>query len=348
MTIPEISLIAENVPDTKKTDTFDRSLDMTDSSYLKAVANAFSKQGIRYRHFSTPDSFAHFMPSDTLVFSLWSGAKNPNRLLFVPNICEMHNIPYFGPDAISRSMCVNKFVAKHIAKRHGFFCPNSVLIYSSEDIDSTIALRPPVIVKPAAEGSRVGIRPSSVSHDQNALHRNIRELFAANFSPVLLEEFVPGSEAVIYVLGTRASQIHTSHISYPEEDPSRFTHQPNLPTLVSEGETITTEPLPSTCAEKVQSAALSLFQSFSKMHLLGINGRVDSLGNFWFVEMNGFPSVKPGTASEKLFTRRGFDYSQAMKALVLLALSEDQPLEPDEQEMLDDLFERPEDRSKED
>jgi D-alanine-D-alanine ligase-like ATP-grasp enzyme len=64
-----------------------------------------------------------------------------------------------------------------------------------------MALRFPVIVKPALEGSSKGISSDSIVLDEAGLRRQASEVASRYRQPVLCEEYVNGREITVGLLG---------------------------------------------------------------------------------------------------------------------------------------------------
>lgn len=113
----------------------------------------------------------------------------------VQGLLDLLGIPYTHSGVLASALAMDKPMAKRIFAAAGLRCP--------EGVDTTLAavlrdppLAPPFVVKPAAEGSSIGVaivrgsglRPLRERNDQNPDQR------------VLVERFVPGRELTCGVL----------------------------------------------------------------------------------------------------------------------------------------------------
>jgi D-alanine-D-alanine ligase len=137
-----------------------------------------------------------------LVFNIAEGAGGRSREAHVPAVCELLGIPYTHSDPLTLAATLDKSVAKAVVAAAGINTPAHMVI---EHVDETVDLWFPVIAKPLAEGTRMGLRPSSRVQDAAALRSEAARLLADYEQPVLVEEFCPGAELTVGVFGTGAS-----------------------------------------------------------------------------------------------------------------------------------------------
>jgi UDP-N-acetylmuramate--L-alanine ligase len=114
----------------------------------------------------------------------------------IQGLLELLHIPYTGSGIQSSALAMNKEITKTILNGHGLKVPHGVLL---ETRDQTCPMRPPVVVKPNAQGSTVGL---SFVESQEELGAAIEKAFAYDKS-VLVEEWVRGMEISVPVLGDR-------------------------------------------------------------------------------------------------------------------------------------------------
>jgi D-alanine-D-alanine ligase len=136
-----------------------------------------------------------------LVFNLSEGQHGRGREAHVPALCELWGVPFTGSDAATMATALDKNLAKHVVAGHGVPTPRAGLFTGDEPTGAYAAFAFPVIAKPNAEGSSKGVLPRCVVDDPEALRPLVRELYARYRQPVLVEEFLPGREFTVGVLG---------------------------------------------------------------------------------------------------------------------------------------------------
>jgi len=126
----------------------------------------------------------------------------------VQELLEILDIPYTGPGVFSSQLGFNKALSKEILKRQGI--PTPPFFVLSEDTFQEMGavhalsvaaekLGFPLVVKPVAQGSALGVR---VVHEEDDLPEAVR--FALHYdSRVLLEKYVRGTEVAASILGNR-------------------------------------------------------------------------------------------------------------------------------------------------
>lgn len=118
----------------------------------------------------------------------------------VQGLCELLELPYVGSGVLASALAIDKVMSKHIFAYHGLSTPDYLVFKRGEPVDVeevTAALGPKTVVKPANEGSSVGM---SIVHEPGELEAALEKAFAHDRS-VLVERFVPGVEVTVGVIG---------------------------------------------------------------------------------------------------------------------------------------------------
>ena len=135
-----------------------------------------------------------------IVFNFAEGLIGVNRESHMPAILEMLQIPYLGSDALTLGICLDKSRTKEILTYHKI--PNAKFLVADkvEDIEKT-DFEFPLIGKPISEGSSKGIFSSSFVKNRKEIEDEVRRIIFTYNQPALIEEFLPGREFTIAVLG---------------------------------------------------------------------------------------------------------------------------------------------------
>jgi D-alanine-D-alanine ligase len=116
---------------------------------------------------------------------------------------EVLGIPYTGSGVMASALAMDKWRTKLVWIAGGIPTPRYRVVDAKTDWWSVVAeLGVPLIVKPAHEGSTIGItKVTTVDHDELALAYDV----AAKHDPlVIVEEFVAGIELTTSILDDRA------------------------------------------------------------------------------------------------------------------------------------------------
>jgi D-alanine-D-alanine ligase len=137
-----------------------------------------------------------------LVFNLSVGYRGLDRKSFVPGVLELADIPYVGSGPYSLSLTRHKYHAKLVAAAAGICTAPAALWTDPSCTERLRSLPYPVIVKPVAESSSIGIaRGLSVLASPEEAADRARWLVDRFHQPALVETFVRGTEVEVPVLG---------------------------------------------------------------------------------------------------------------------------------------------------
>ena len=120
----------------------------------------------------------------------------------VQGALELLDIPYTGSGVMASSIAMDKIMTKRIWRFEGLPTPDWRMVSSADETRAALeALGAPMIVKPARDGSSIGL-----TKVMNAEECAQAYALAAQYdAEVLCEEFVTGDETTCPVLGTGAN-----------------------------------------------------------------------------------------------------------------------------------------------
>ena len=116
----------------------------------------------------------------------------------VQGALELLGIPYTGPGVMASSIAIDKIMTKRIWRFEGLPTPDWRLVASAEETCQALAvLGAPMIVKPAREGSTIGLTKVMTAEECAQAYA-----LASKYDPeVLCEQFIEGDETTCPVLG---------------------------------------------------------------------------------------------------------------------------------------------------
>lgn len=119
----------------------------------------------------------------------------------VQGALELLGIPYTGPGVMASSIAIDKLMTKHIWRADGLPTPAWKKVDSAAGTRAAFAaLGSPMIVKPAREGSTIGLTKVTEADQCDAAF----DLAAGTHDEVLCEQFISGDEVTVPVLGSGA------------------------------------------------------------------------------------------------------------------------------------------------
>lgn len=146
-------------------------------------------------------------PAPDVVFNALHGRGGEDGV--IQGVLNFLEIPYTHSGVAASSIAMNKPLAKRLLSAVGIQSPRGE-VHSPVEVASRHVMDPPYVVKPAAEGSSVGVR--IVRQGDNQPPIDIKEW--AFGGDVLVESYIPGRELTVGVMGDRAltvTEIQHSH-----------------------------------------------------------------------------------------------------------------------------------------
>ena len=118
----------------------------------------------------------------------------------VQGLLELLGIAYVGSGVLASALAMDKVMSKHVYVHFGIPTPAYAVLRAGEpwSVEEIVdQLGPKTVVKPANEGSAIGV---TIAHDPEELPAAIEEAFQHDPS-VLVEQFVEGTEVTVGVIG---------------------------------------------------------------------------------------------------------------------------------------------------
>jgi D-alanine-D-alanine ligase len=170
------------------------------------VASALKEKGYEIKQLDVDENLIPTLDKDRpdLVYIALHGKYGEDGT--IQEILEILNIPYTGPGVYSSIIGFDKVLSKEIFKNEGIPSPPFYALSESSfkemgasellpDIAEKIGL--PLIIKPSAQGSALGIK---IAHTSEELPRAIIGALSYD-KKVLLEKFIKGKEVSVSILG---------------------------------------------------------------------------------------------------------------------------------------------------
>lgn len=135
-----------------------------------------------------------------IVFNIAEGLHGPHREAHVPAICEFFGVPHTASGPLTLGLALDKRRAKETCLAHGIPTARWQLI-DGRSANGRPPGRGPWVVKPLHEGSSKGISARSFCTDTAQVRECAERVLADYRQPALVEEFLPGREFTVGVLG---------------------------------------------------------------------------------------------------------------------------------------------------
>ncbi|MCP4446890.1 MAG: D-alanine--D-alanine ligase [Myxococcales bacterium] len=226
----------------------------------------------------------------------------------IQGMLELMGIPYTGSDVLAAALSMNKAKSKELFRLHNLPTPTYYLL-NERELDEVVGkhgdLGFPVVVKPIAEGSSVGVQ---LVRDINELPPAC-ELALQYDSQVLVEQWIRGQEISVAVVEDRALgaiEIETGNAPYDfaakyDSKSSQYFIPPRVSPQRYRG---------------------ILGQAEMAHRALGCSGatRVDMIlsptGNEYVLEVNSLPGLTPNSLLPKIAHAAGLAFEDLVEAIL--------------------------------
>lgn len=247
-----------------------------------------------------------------VVFNAVHGKYGEDGLL--QGILELLGIPYTGSGVLASAMAMDKGVSKRMFLAAEIPTPRSVL-YSKSDIsqissDEILAgFNLPVVVKPAAQGSSIGVFIV-------ATQARLAETIAAAFKYsefVLVEEFIDGQEVTVAILEKDGSAE-----ALPIIEIAPHSGQYDYHSKYTKGATdyIIPARIEAKTANEVRQAAIQAFKVLGCRGIARVDVMLDKAGNSYVLEVNTIPGMTVTSLVPKAAAATGIGFAELCEIIL--------------------------------
>ena len=227
-----------------------------------------------------------------LVFNIAEGVSGRSREAQIPALLEAYDIPYTLSDPLVCAVTLDKAVAKRILKAEGLNTAGFHVVHTESDV-AKVNLPFPLFAKPIAEGTGKGIDRASRITNAAELRAVCQALLLKFNQPVLIEEYLPGREFTVAILGTgtQARVMGTMEVCFRDTStPTIYTYE------VKENYTSHVDyhcPPRTPETEAVEKLALDSYRALELRDAGRVDIRMDRDNRPSFMEVNPLPGLNP-------------------------------------------------------
>ncbi|MGH2606063.1 MAG: D-alanine--D-alanine ligase family protein [Anaerolineales bacterium] len=174
---------------------------------LEALTEAMEADG-HYVHFcradsTLPEALIRLRPH--MAFNIAEGEGGDAREAQVPALLELLKIPYTASRVLCHALSLDKVQTKRVWQASGL--PTAKFWeFASEADASRASLRYPLFVKPAREGTGMGIDGGAVVRNKRELVKRVAWITRTYRQPALVEEYLRGREFTVGFIGRPGSR----------------------------------------------------------------------------------------------------------------------------------------------
>ena len=152
-----------------------------------------------------------------ICFNIAEGLGGDAREAQVPALLEMLKIPYTGSRVLANGISLDKTLTKRIWRDRRLPVA-SFQEFSQGDEPLRTDLEFPLFVKPAREGTGMGVDMNAIVNNEPELRERVGYIINTYQQPALVETFLPGREFTVGILGRADAKLFSRHPDWYEKD----------------------------------------------------------------------------------------------------------------------------------
>ena len=257
-----------------------------------------------------------------LVFNRSNLEYKLEGLAYVPWLLEKHNIPFTGPNSKYSIIAFNKYLTKQLLIKNGIPTPNFIIINKQDEIVIPDSLNYPLFIKPIIGGCSLGISENNLVYNQKPFETICRKLLDEIQQPVLVEEFLPGREFTVGILGNNKPIIFPI-LEFGQENHSEHSFR-SFNSKMVEGKKekeICPAKLSAQQKKSIENLALKAYKTIGCQEYARLDIRFDKSSNPNLLEVNAFPTLIPGGSSYAHMAEvYGFSFPDLVREIIQSAM----------------------------
>jgi D-alanine-D-alanine ligase len=266
-----------------------------------------------------PFHLQEFKPD--ICFNIAEGIRGDAREAQVPALLEMMGVPYTASRVLANAVSLDKTLTKRIWRDANLPVVPFQEFGSRED-----AIRPglrfPLFVKPAREGTGMGVDLGAVVQNESELRNRVAWVLETYRQPALVETFLPGREFTVGVMGRQDALATTCRLQLYGPDgfhrfpileiESQHSITPGVYGYKAKSKDLT-EPgapgylcpadLPEKDVDRLQRLALRAHRAIGAKDVSRVDFRLDAHDNPYLLEINTLPGLNPAVSDLCIMSR---------------------------------------------
>jgi len=247
-----------------------------------------------------------------ICFNIAEGLGGDAREAQTPALLEMLRIPYTASRLLANAIALDKTLTKRLWRDRGLpVAPFQEFNIGDEPLRHE--LRFPLFVKPAREGTGMGVDMKAKVETESELRERINYVINAYKQPALVETYLPGREFTVGQIGRPDAPLYSRHPEWYAADgyhrfpimevessraatPGIYSHAAKAHLLGEEGapEYLCPADIPADLAKKLNHLALRGHTILGALDVSRVDIRLDAEGQPRLIEINPLPGLTPG------------------------------------------------------
>ena len=227
---------------------------------------------------------------------------------------ELAGKTYTGSGVLASAIAMDKAMSKRVFEREAIPTPHWVVLESGvpgSNVDTSLLGGYPLVVKPNAEGSTVGLTIVKHPSELNAA----LEKAGRHDSQILIEQYIEGREVTVAVVGEEA---------YPVVEIEPKSGFYDYEAKYTKGMTTYTCPaeLEKEEARLLRELAVECAGALGCRGVVRVDFRIDEDGEPWVLEVNTVPGMTPTSLVPMAAKAKGLTYDQLVGRIVDMAVAD--------------------------
>ncbi len=266
---------------------------------IEALEAAIGRLGHRALRIGNPEDLLARMgqgelPTLDAALNIAEARGGRNREAWAPVLLEIAQVPRLGSDALTLSLTLDKYWAASIVSRAGVPVPAQFVAASVSDLKTSAISCPfPLFVKPRWEGAAKGIRASSKVLDGASLASEVERITRDYRQPALIEEFLPGAEYTVTVVGNDPPRALPAVQRALEADSGIGVHAIADEAPSAGWQTRVPGDFDAELEAELADLAIRSYAELECLDFARADFRLDAAGRPRFLEMNPLPTFAP-------------------------------------------------------
>ncbi|RKZ26663.1 D-alanine--D-alanine ligase, partial [bacterium] len=254
----------------------------------KAVASGLSSKGHKVEVFDWEEEriitdVEILRDFDVVFIAYHGGAGEDGR---VQAALDVAGLKYTGSNYIASGIGMNKVLTKIIFENAGIPTPQWIKLDSRADVKNVLlemlksGFGLPAVVKPASEGSTIGI---TIAISEDELKEGVDTAFEYGDS-ILIEKYIPGREVTVSILGGLPLPVIEV---IPKDGFYDYEHKYTK----GASDYICPAKIPKKISESLQKVAAEAYNALGCRHYARVDFRLGDDGKIYCLEVNTLPGM---------------------------------------------------------
>lgn len=258
-----------------------------------------------------------------ICFNTCEGFGGESREAQVPALLEMLGLPYSGPGPLAAALTHDKPTTQRVLYCYGLPVPPFQQFNSPNDLLNP-NLHFPLFVKPAHEGTGMGIRNDSIVRDERRLREQVAYIIKAYRQPAMVEAYVEGKDITCGLVGN-GNDVHFFPITevdfsgYPADLEPIYGVQQKVD-YADYYRNKCPAPLGEQLTNEIRRLTHQVFLVTGCRDFARVDFRLTDDGQPYVLEINGLPGITPVSDLTLMAEAEGWTHGDLVRAVLDAAL----------------------------